>query len=531
MGCRKGDTAMRSLILLSMLAFLGCAGETGPAGAIEAEGVVEVVDSMESHDEGGLEATDDAEDDGDLGSCWPEEYYGPVTLEEMITTSVVIARVSLLSVEPTAEASELHPSVVYVEKRSTSTVHVPTLTYTFSVHEYLKGGGGSTIAGRTRGWDTNNGCVELLEYETMAEAQAVAPGLLEARDSRWDNREAIIFLRPNNWLGIITLNDSSERITVAGRHFKAWLPDATPSATSTVPDAERRFLLDDPDNLSPYDIYRPAGTSTVQGAPQVPSITLGALKQEIAAVTAEYGPGDGTLEYAGCISAMFKNEKKIARLLAKDPTRYDTPIISSFTTESGQATGTVLIEWRTASAYSDPFTDYYGREWLEGGDSQMFRIEHPGYIYAERPQPAGEYRFFYNFLRRVYMACNYYPEIERNRQLVIFTVTAPAGTLAESFFDPYADGSAVMGTSTVGTISWEAGQVEATLTQDVTGHVLDFIALDGSVSLSLDVADATADSGTLTWSVASQPWSAGDQLMLRIRRSETPAATPTPTPP
>ena len=259
---------MRSLILLSMLALLGCAGETGPADAIEAEGVVEVVDSMESHDEGGLEATDDAEDDGDLGSCSSEDYYGPATLEEMITNSVVIARVSLLSVEPTAEASELHPSVVYVENRSTSTVHVPTLTYTFSVHEYLKGAGGSTIAGRTRGWDTNNGCyVERLEYETMAEAQAVAPGCWR-RGIR-----AGTIVRPssswgaNNWLGIITLNDNSERITVAGRHFKAWLPDATPSATSTVPDAERRFLLDDPDNLSPYDIYRVKGVDDQRFCP------------------------------------------------------------------------------------------------------------------------------------------------------------------------------------------------------------------------------------------------------------------------
>ena len=51
------------------------------------------------------------------------------------------------------------------------------------------------------------------------------------------------------------------------------------------------------------------------------------------------------------------------------------------------------------------------------------------------------------------------------------------------------------------------------------GYTLDFIALDGSVSLSLRVEDATIDSvtGTYSWPVADQPWANGDKLMLRIR--------------
>ncbi len=106
------------------------------------------------------------------------------------------------------------------------------------------------------------------------------------------------------------------------------------------------------------------------------------------------------------------------------------------------------------------------------------------------------------------------------------TVIASPGTLAESFFDPYADGEAVGDTTTIGTIRWESGKISAKLTQDVTGHVLDFIALDGSVSLSLCVADASRDSDALTWAVATQPWSAGDKLMLRIRRHEAPTSTP-----
>ena len=53
----------------------------------------------------------------------------------------------------------------------------------------------------------------------------------------------------------------------------------------------------------------------------------------------------------------------------------------------------------------------------------------------------------------------------------------------------------------------------------IAGHAVDFIALDSSVSLSMQIADATVDAttGALSWTVASQPWQSGDKLMLRIR--------------
>ena len=59
----------------------------------------------------------------------------------------------------------------------------------------------------------------------------------------------------------------------------------------------------------------------------------------------------------------------------------------------------------------------------------------------------------------------------------------------------------------------------------VWGHRLDFIELDGAVSLSLVVDEATVNpstgsgqAGTLSWTVAEQPWHDGDLLMLRIYR-------------
>ena len=125
-------------------------------------------------------------------------------------------------------------------------------------------------------------------------------------------------------------------------------------------------------------------------------------------------------------------------------------------------------------------------------------------------------------------------------------VTAPDGTLHEAFFDPVMDGNAVAAdsangvlrpasfsgangaTTTIESIAWEpgtgaTGTVKVALSPHtgIANHIVDFIALDGSVSLSLYVADATVDSvnSTLSWPVASQPWRSGDKLMLRIREA------------
>ena len=165
-----------------------------------------------------------------------------------------------------------------------------------------------------------------------------------------------------------------------------------------------------------------------------------------------------------------------------------------------------------------------------------------------RPLPAGEYRFYYAEQPASWALCNAMPEFYRTRMEVILTVTAPAGTLHEAFFDPEALASGVGvegmdGTFTAGSTStsisglkWDNSSVTLTLSSyaSLSGYELDFIDLDGTVSTSLAISDATEDStaGTLTWSVPTQPWQVGDQLMLRIRETDAapaPMATPEPT--
>ena len=163
-----------------------------------------------------------------------------------------------------------------------------------------------------------------------------------------------------------------------------------------------------------------------------------------------------------------------------------------------------------------------------------------------RPLPAGLYRVGFTYQLPREIPCNFIHDPVRNLEV---TVTAPAGTLHEAFFDPVAVGTAVKadgsngvlkptsftvgGTATeLTSLEWSSNQVVLTLGTHVSlsGHVLDFIALDGSVSLSLDAAAATVDStaGTYSWPMTSQPWEDGDQLMLRIREDSSLPTTPTP---
>ena len=125
-------------------------------------------------------------------------------------------------------------------------------------------------------------------------------------------------------------------------------------------------------------------------------------------------------------------------------------------------------------------------------------------------------------------------------------VLAPGTVLHEAFFDPVTVGSTVAAdggngvlspatfteasgrSSTIDSIAWEAsntgpgrgGVVKMGLrpVEAITGQTVDFIELDGSVSLSLDVADAAVDEEnyTLNWTVELQPWEEGDLLMVRI---------------
>ena len=102
-------------------------------------------------------------------------------------------------------------------------------------------------------------------------------------------------------------------------------------------------------------------------------------------------------------------------------------------------------------------------------------------------------------------------------------------------------------TTTISAIEWGSRRVTMDASSSLPAdHHVDFIALDASVSLRLDVDDATTsvEGGVtkLAWGVCKQPWPADDRLMLRIAQSPSdltdvtndttctgPAPTPLPT--
>ncbi len=446
---------------------------------------------------------------------------GPASLDEMIAKSPIIIRGTLASVTPVGVRS-VAATTSDLSNLQFDGFH-GSLEFTFNVLEYLKGSGGSQVKGIAYG--TN--LYEVLAG-TRAEAARLARPLLDGRDARWDNREAIVFFREaqgkefypqlQSELDYYYLGEVSSHpgtffdITVASAEAKAWLPGASSGSDQTrapgAPGApgEQRFLLDEPASTSGSG----SAARFANSAGSSPSISLTALKAKVLKQEKDAG---GSQPYRDCVAETLEQNRRGQHNSYR-------AMLSSVT--SGLAAETTVYVYEDAATlnlaqYGSTEPDNSGESWYEGRDAHLLDNRYPGYLFIKRPLPAGEYRAFLFWRSEGLIICDGYPESRRNKFEHIITVTAPEGILAEAFFDPMQDGDAITATTTVGTIKWESGKVKAMLTPTVTNHVLDFISLDGSVLLSLDVTDATTTDGVLSWTVASSPWSAGDQLMVRIR--------------
>ena len=287
------------------------------------------------------------------------------------------------------------------------------------------------------------------------------------------------------------------------------------------------------------------------------TVSLDTLRSRIAWV--EGGPG--VAGYTLCIRGSLAYMRYFRDWEAYHGTPYSKPEFEA-KIDSGLARGTEFTDYGT---YGSPGYDGYDRVWLTGPDADLFAAKiidddtdptngfRPAVVTA-RPLPSGTYRVTNHLQSFAFEPCNYRTAF--NYLDWVVTVTPPIGSqgVHEGFFDPVAIGVAV-GTdgtngvlkpaaftvggasATITSLEWESGVVTMTLnpSASLAGHAVDFIALDGSVSLTLSFDDATqGGGGALTWSVASQPWNAGDLLMLRIRSTNViitpPTSTPTPTP-
>ena len=475
-----------------------------------------------------------------------------MSIEEQILWDDVVARVRLISVD----------GAVVVEPGGT---YRGALEFRFRVLEYIKGNGGAEVVAVT---------IDEGRYDTASAARAAVPGMVATRDTLWDGREAIVFLldyhdqngRTTYLLGGHTVY-GEDGYTVASRHDKRWLPEA---ATTTVTGArstdaaEKRFLLDAPSNVGAQ------GSSSRSVAPpsqtgSAPTITLGAFKARVAELEAEVAAGDGSEEYRNCVFLKYSRQRSLEWTAANGRLPHRA---TAYDLGSGLPAGSFVHE-----AYNAGIPGRPGTYWLEGRDKDLFTVETTTdplpttharrndrtltglRISTVRPLPAGDYTFVSEGRWGGWICRTQFTELERrlNRHTRTVQVTSPHGTVHEAFFDPVAIGAAVGAdasngvlepaaftvggaSATMTSLEWESSTVTMELnpSASLAGHAVDFIALDGSVSLTLSFDDATQSGGALTWSVASQPWQAGDLLMLRIRPTNViitpPTATPTPTP-
>ena len=456
-------------------------------------------------------------------------FHGPTTLEERILHSELIVRVRLQTVTPVAA----HLSIGYVNAGYTKvhspesfpTRYIPALEFTLEAVEYLRGTGPATLKARAYGWyDVGVWGRPATEQEALEIARTE---LVPFRDARWDDREAIVFLRtpakngePYR-LGELYVDDREDmeeplvdKLTVDSHHYRAWLPDAAPPSTGDAARSsqEQRFLLADPAATTTPPIITRSSESgkMVRAAPDPPAstpptITASELRSMIAQVDAEVATFDGDpATVRDCLSWLREKERRIRAEKVTGTLGWT----AHYELESGLSPAT-----RLGSVFS------HERGAFAGDDGHLFAVVRNG-LYAVRPLPSGSYSAYYSPIGEHIYECGMHELSLREREFIVdVTVTPPAGTLAESFFDPYADGAGVTGTSTVGTISWESGRVRASASDipELPDLYLDFIGLDGTTTLSLVVDDAIRTADTVSWTVPTQPWSAGDRLMLRLR--------------
>ena len=396
----------------------------------------------------------------------------------------------------------------------------------FRANEYLKGSGPTvfTVAadtdGRNNQWDTHEAILFL-----ATSGEQVSSGAQRQSGGQF------IFIQ--SWEGNSYSGNLPEGFALGAR-TPLWLPsESTPqnSGGRSTANANPSFII---------DLASPLGDAN-------PTVSLNELR---AAIAWQQG-GTGVKGYDSCVRASLGNQRFHRDFEAYYAESWPPPSYES-SIEAGQGQGAIVDSFERTG------TKRYHHAWLSGDDAALFRyrivdddaLPQNGFwtnIETERPLPAGTYLLTEHSQLGIYRPCNYIPT--RHAFGWTVTVTPPPNTLHEAFFDPVTLGTGVGADSSNGVLNpasftvdgtstsitglkWDSGSVTLSPYSSLSGHKLDFIELDGSVGLSLEVSSATEDTtaGTLTWPAATQPWHNGDMLMLRIGPSTTPAPTPTPEP-
>ncbi len=476
-------------------------------------------------------------------------YSGFITLDERVLRADVIARATMLSASADVSKSETDLGPIFDD----------IVRFRFEVHEYLKGEGADVLfadvlLGRT--YD-----VRFDEQKVLSVAQnwiTGADGYHDPAERWWEERESIIFLKRIDSEDLARLKDREgltrsnhfnflpkERwYSYASRHYsiesdvnRVWLPSSSAPEIQSA-DGMKSYLLGDAPHNSPDTRFDTASSGA--------SVSLSELKDRIKAMDKLLKDNAHIEGFEECILSKFHFS------------RVNRPGVS--TREDAVASGLpagspVRLRDENVISKGSAHGEEYDRDYLSGKDAHLFEIvtededndPKTGYEFVtrtKRPVAQGSYSVSWHNELYEWFPCNYVPEEPHSHWNIM--VTAPAGTLHEAFFDPVSLGGDVVGAdsvngvlkpaafsvngsddaTTIERIDWQDNAVSIAIsdTPALANHHIDFIALDGSVSLRLDFDDASvSDEGstrTMIWKVCEQPWQSGDLLMLRIRVSE-----------
>ena len=163
-----------------------------------------------------------------------EHYFGQSLLKERINYADIIARVKLRSVTPTAAK--------YVYESNGFEFYTRAILFNFGAIEYLKGSGGSELMVIVP--DNAN------RYGAERDALDAASRLVSDRDTRWDSRQAIVFIQESEK----PLTNHRYRFVFGGgslftlpaymidsKYNKTWLPAASESGASGQADRGYAF--------------------------------------------------------------------------------------------------------------------------------------------------------------------------------------------------------------------------------------------------------------------------------------------------
>ena len=414
-------------------------------------------------------------------------------------------------------------------------VYRPGQILRFRSSEYLKGTGPTEFVVE----------VPIVEFEanTSAKALEIARDYFARRNASYDQRPGILFLRGPLTAATIdqgqsdTSRSRSDSSSTTAFNFASDEFLATSSWEYSIDTIERVWM--------PAKIEPPSSTSRTRtpqnsdpeyitdGQTSAPTvIRLSELKTKISALATRLAGRADIPGFNECVRYELDRERYYrdwdvytvfhtipsgagpdSQVLRDEPIRHGDSVYQIF-----------HLSGKDASYFQAVIVD-------DDDDPARYSFKYT----PSRPLPAGLYEVSYTYQGPEYIPCGFIPDPVRRREV---TVTAPAGTLHEAFFDPVTVGTAVKADSsngvlkptsfTVGStatdltsLEWASNQVVLTLGTHVSlsGQALEFIGLDGSVILSLFADEATANStaGTYTWTMSSQPWEDGDKLMLRIR--------------